>query len=101
MTERSWVYVIEADAAVDAVVRILNGFIVQDVMIEDLVLSRTVNILTLRVGTGALDEAKAEYIRAKLRTMLIVRGVSLGWRASPHPIHDRARYMAEMGQPAG
>ena len=75
-------YLVEADAAPDALLRVLGPFAVAGAQVTAIELTEQETRHALRIEAKGLTAGGAEHLGAKLRALPIVRSVGLGWRTS-------------------
>jgi hypothetical protein len=73
------VFLIEMEAAPDAVMRVLGPFALHEAELTALDLTRGEGRLDLRVEAVGFGFDLADRLGRKLRALPVVRGVSLGW----------------------
>jgi len=73
------VFLIEMEAAPDAVVRVLGPFALHDAELTTLGLTRGEGRLDLRIEAMGLDLELADRLGRKLRALPVVRNVTQGW----------------------
>ena len=76
------VFLIELEAAPDAVMRVLGPFALHDAELTALDLTRGEGRLDLRVEAIGFSFDLADHLGRKLRALPVVRGVALGWLGS-------------------
>jgi hypothetical protein len=72
-------FLIEMEAAPDAVMRVLGPFALHEAELTALALTRGEGRLDLRVEAVGFGFDLADRLGRKLRALPVVRGVSLGW----------------------
>lgn len=72
-------FLIEMEAAPDAVMRVLGPFALHEAELTTLALTRGEGRLDLRVEAVGFGFELADRLGRKLRALPVVRGVSLGW----------------------
>jgi hypothetical protein len=77
------IFLIEMDAAPDALLRALGPFALQGAAVTGLELSQTEGRMCLRVEATGVCADGAAHLSRKLGALPIVRGVGLGWRTDP------------------
>ncbi len=80
-TEGRHVFLIEMDAAPDALLRALGPFALHDASVTGLELNHRGERMELRVEATGVCAEVAAHLGRKLDALPMVRGVGLGWRA--------------------
>jgi hypothetical protein len=77
-----WCFVVEAHAAPDALLCVLNPFAVQGAELAEAMLTRSEDGVTIRLETEGLTPERAETLLRRLQGLAAVRRVGMGWRAA-------------------
>jgi hypothetical protein len=77
--ERARLFLVETDDAPDALLKVLCVFAVQQVALATVAFERSGGRGRVRIEADRLDGARADHLSARLRSVPIVRGVSIGW----------------------
>lgn len=78
----SHVFLIEMDAAPDALLRVLGPFALQGAMVTGLDLNRREGRMELRIEAEGVEAQAADQLGRRLEALPIVRTVGVGWRAA-------------------
>jgi len=73
-------FVIEADGAADALLRILEPFALQQARLATVAMEPAGGGLQVRIEADDLCDQRAERLRRRLEALPAVRSVALGWR---------------------
>ena len=73
-------YLIEGADVVDALVRVLGLFAIQQVRLSNVEFAADKGRMTLKLEAQGLDVDRADYLRRKLQLLPLVTSVATGWR---------------------
>lgn len=74
-------FVIDADGAADALLRVLEPFALQQARLALVEMAPTEGAVRIRIEADALCDLRADRLRRRLEGLPSVRAVALGWRA--------------------
>jgi acetolactate synthase regulatory subunit len=77
---RRYAFVIEAEGAPDALVRVLTLFAVQPLALVSVTMVARQVGSSIRIEADGLDGRRAETLLRRLDGLAVVRSVGLGWR---------------------
>lgn len=74
-------FVIVADSAADALLRVLEPFALQQARLALVEMTPAEGAVNIRIEADALCDQRADRLRRRLEGLPAVRSVALGWRA--------------------
>ena len=74
-------FVIEADGAADALLRVLEPFALQQARLTLVEMTPTAGAVSIRIEADALCDQRTDRLRRRLEALPTVRSIALGWRA--------------------
>lgn len=77
-----WSLVVDAHPEPDALLRVVNAFVVLGAEIAEAAMTREGDGYTLRIDTHGLTTERAETLLRRIKALPVVRRAGLGWRAA-------------------